>query len=121
MIQALLYARLYCLFYLSTSQCTMLIWQRMLTVFCYFVQLIKLNQLIGRSHGKDSTGQVQVPTVRKDGKKQDIGNSAPSLNTGSRGERCKGLVNVMLAHVLNFLTTGNKISSLEMKKRKKHN
>lgn len=54
-------------------------------------------------------------------KKQDIGNSAPSLNTGSRGERCKGLVNVMLAHVLNFLTTGNKISSLEMKKRKKHN
>lgn len=54
-------------------------------------------------------------------KKQDIGNSAPSLNTGSRGERCKGLVNVMLAHVLKFLTTGNKISSLEMKKRKKHN
>lgn len=62
-----------------------------------------------------------MPIVRMDGKNKTSVILHFLQIWESRGERCKGLVSVMLACVLDLLTTGNKISPLETKKRKKHN
>lgn len=62
----------------------MLIWQRILTIFCYFIQLIKFKST-DREVSWKGWHETSLDAYCQDGwKKQDIGNSALSANMGEQ-------------------------------------